>query len=144
MIPDLRKILITEYRVLVSKKRTRNMLDLASLWKKTVLEKLERRIVSEVDIPSTRTASQAVLDDFGFRGSGSEHAVAGPSGSRRDDTPDRPVNYDGAEVRFTDVYGNYVVNLGRRGESPDSDEEMGNVPRRRSPPPPNAWLGYTR
>ena len=143
-VPDIRKVKLFNARWIVSRKRTNNLGDLASLWKKTVLEKLERRIVSEVDVPSTRTASQAVLDDFGFRGSGSEHAVAGPSGSRRDDTPDRPVNYDGAEVRFTDVYGNYVVNLGRRGESPDSDEEMGNVPRRRSPPPPNAWLGYTR
>ena len=47
MIPDLRKILITEYRVLVSKKRTRNMLDLASLWKKLVLQKVEDNVITE-------------------------------------------------------------------------------------------------
>ena len=46
-VPDLRKILITESRVLVSKKRGRNMLDLANLWKKQVLQKLDERVVEE-------------------------------------------------------------------------------------------------
>ena len=46
-VPDLRKILITEHRVLVSKKRGRNMLDLANLWKKQVLQKLDEKVVEE-------------------------------------------------------------------------------------------------
>ena len=47
---DLRKILITKARVVVSKKRTRNMLDLASLWKKQVLQRLNESVLTEPQV----------------------------------------------------------------------------------------------
>ena len=42
---------LLDARVLVAKKRTRNLLDLSNLWKQTVLEQLEEQVVSEVDQP---------------------------------------------------------------------------------------------
>ena len=41
---DLRKTSILNRRLLVSKKRTRNLFDLASLWKRTVLSTLDERV----------------------------------------------------------------------------------------------------
>ena len=41
MIPDIRKTDIFNRRTIVSRKRTRNLFDLTSLWKKTVLQKYE-------------------------------------------------------------------------------------------------------
>ncbi|TFK17790.1 hypothetical protein FA15DRAFT_661187 [Coprinopsis marcescibilis] len=40
-IPDISKTRILNSRLLVSKKRTRNLLDLTSLWKKTVIAKMD-------------------------------------------------------------------------------------------------------
>ena len=40
-MPDVRKINFANKRILVSWKRTRNLLDLTSLWKKTVLSTLD-------------------------------------------------------------------------------------------------------
>jgi hypothetical protein len=48
-VPDVRKIDILDRRVITSRKRTRNLLDLTSLWKKTVLEKLDANIGLEQD-----------------------------------------------------------------------------------------------
>lgn len=65
LIPDMRKIGILNRRVIVSRKRGRNMFDLTNLWKKIVLEKLDEK-VSEEEI-STPLAQPT--------------ATAGPSGS---------------------------------------------------------------
>lgn len=48
-VPDVRKSKTFTARWLVSRKRTTNLMDLASLWKKTVLGKLEEKIVEEFD-----------------------------------------------------------------------------------------------
>jgi hypothetical protein len=41
-MPDIRKIGFDKARMIVSRKRTRNLFDLTNLWKKTVLETLDR------------------------------------------------------------------------------------------------------
>jgi hypothetical protein len=46
LVPDIRKIGILNRRLITSRKRTRNLFDLTSFWKKTVLEKLDD-LVSE-------------------------------------------------------------------------------------------------
>lgn len=47
MIPDIRKIGIFNRRMIVSHKRTRNLFDLTSLWKKTVLTHLEENALDD-------------------------------------------------------------------------------------------------
>lgn len=47
LMPDIRKINILNRRMIVSRKRTRNLFDLTSLWKKTVVTTLEHDIVNE-------------------------------------------------------------------------------------------------
>ena len=129
-VPDVRLSNVFTARWLVSRKRTTNLMDLASLWKKTVLENLERRVVAEID----ESTNPSTLDSWVVRepsGTGTSSAVV--------DSGYAPL--DGAEIRFTDVFGNYIVNLGRREDSPDSDDEMNGNFRRRSPPAPSAWHG---
>jgi hypothetical protein len=59
-IPDVRTIGFTNRRMIVSRKRTRNLFDLTSLWKKTVLTRLDRdalepeeNLGSDMDISSS-------------------------------------------------------------------------------------------
>jgi hypothetical protein len=47
LVWDLRETNIFNSRVIVSRKRTRNFLDLTNLWKKTVLEALERDVLAD-------------------------------------------------------------------------------------------------
>jgi len=55
MMPDIRKLDILNRRMIVSRKRTRNIFDLTSLWKKTALKRFEEAILEEenkdVEIP---------------------------------------------------------------------------------------------
>jgi len=55
MMPDIRKLDILNRRMIVSRKRTRNIFDLTSLWKKTALQRFEEAILEEgnkdVEIP---------------------------------------------------------------------------------------------
>jgi hypothetical protein len=44
-VPDIRTIAFANRRMIVSRKRTRNLFDLTSLWKKTVLNRLERDVL---------------------------------------------------------------------------------------------------
>ncbi|KAJ3748146.1 hypothetical protein DFH05DRAFT_1375420, partial [Lentinula detonsa] len=46
--PDIRKTGLTEARWLLSRKRTRNLFDLASSWKKEVINRIEVDISAEV------------------------------------------------------------------------------------------------
>lgn len=48
LVPDIRKINILNSRVIVSRKRTKNLFDLTSLWKKTVISTLEGDIVNSI------------------------------------------------------------------------------------------------
>ena len=49
-IPDVRKLGLTDKRTIVSRKRTRNMFDFTSLWKKEVFSKLDEVILAERDL----------------------------------------------------------------------------------------------
>ena len=51
LLPDINKIDISNRRLITSRKRTRNLFDLTSLWKKTVLETVENDALRQ-DIPS--------------------------------------------------------------------------------------------
>jgi hypothetical protein len=50
LMPDIRKISILNRRMITSRKRTRNLFDLTSLWKKTVLSRIEDDTLAQ-DIP---------------------------------------------------------------------------------------------
>ena len=58
-VPDIRKINILNSRIIVSRKRTRNLFDLTSLWKKMVLTKIDESSMSLKG--DTRQAAGAVL-----------------------------------------------------------------------------------
>ena len=49
-IPDVRLIGLTDKRLIVSRKRTRNMFDFTSLWKKEVFSKLDEAVLEERDL----------------------------------------------------------------------------------------------
>jgi hypothetical protein len=53
-----------ESRVIVSKKRTRNLLDLANTWKTTVLAQLEEQVLEEVNEPVLNRRSRPVTSLF--------------------------------------------------------------------------------
>jgi hypothetical protein len=52
LMPDVRKINILNRRMITSRKRTRNLFDLTSLWKKTVLSRIEDDALTQ-DIPNS-------------------------------------------------------------------------------------------
>jgi hypothetical protein len=58
-LDDVRKTNIFSYRVITSRKRTQNLLDLANLWKKTVLEQLDERVLDDyfVALPDEGTST---------------------------------------------------------------------------------------
>jgi hypothetical protein len=65
-MPDIRKIGFDQKRFLVSRKRTRNLFDLTSLWKKTVLTRLDQAVVAEQrEDPAVEASDPEGDDDFG-------------------------------------------------------------------------------
>ena len=52
LMPDVRKIDILNRRMITSRKRTRNLFDLTSLWKKTVIARVEHDALAQ-DIPNS-------------------------------------------------------------------------------------------
>jgi hypothetical protein len=77
-VPDIRKIGILNRRMITSRKRTRNLFDLTSLWKKTVLSQLEhdilvpdQNVVAHVSEESDSSSDNGDLEhmflDLGFR-----------------------------------------------------------------------------
>ena len=58
LLPDIRKIGILNRRMIVSRKRTRNLFDMTSLWKKTVLEKMD----ASLSDPLAREPEDMVVD----------------------------------------------------------------------------------
>ena len=77
-VPDIRKIDILHRRMITSRKRTRNLFDLTSLWKKTVLSRLEHDILvqnqnvaptisEESDSSSDSGDLERMFLDVGFR-----------------------------------------------------------------------------
>ena len=60
--PDIRKLNILNHRVITSRKRTRNMFDLTSLWKQIVFAKLDERVAQEeLDPPENRIRDIALV-----------------------------------------------------------------------------------
>jgi hypothetical protein len=57
-IPDVRKINILNSRVITSRKRTRNLLDLTNLWKKVVFSQLSDRV--ELELSGTQQDVQMI------------------------------------------------------------------------------------
>jgi hypothetical protein len=63
-MPDLSKLGFLNKRVIVSKKRTRNLYDLTSLWKKTVLSKMEENVLDMlVDDPTPDITEDVVTEN---------------------------------------------------------------------------------
>ncbi|SJL12000.1 uncharacterized protein ARMOST_21447 [Armillaria ostoyae] len=58
-IPDIRKIGILNRRMIVSKKRTRNLFDLTNLWKRTVLLRLDEDVLDQDNQSSSSEESVA-------------------------------------------------------------------------------------
>jgi hypothetical protein len=66
LMPDVRKINFANKRILVSRKRTRNLLDLTSLWKKTVLSTLDNDASTQNEVINLHRAdsdSDMEVDD---------------------------------------------------------------------------------
>ena len=59
LLPDIRKLDILNRRMIVSRKRTRNLFDLTNLWKKLVLSKMEQHILQD----NTDLSSQNIDED---------------------------------------------------------------------------------
>ena len=121
---DLRKTSILNRRLLVSKKRTRNLFDLASLWKRTVLSTLDERV------------GQTQLEDYwGPRAT----AVRTPASA-----PEPVAQVTDTDVDMTDatkpsaLVEEFLHTDGPSRTRDDSSDEDVN-PRRRSPPPPPGW-----
>ena len=71
-VPDLRKIGFLDRRMIVSRKRTRNLFDLTTLWKKLVLTGLDREVSGNPDTV-TDTHLDGDNDDFDI----DEHVIEG-------------------------------------------------------------------
>lgn len=61
MMPDIRKLDILNRRMIVSRKRKRNLFDLTSFWKKTVLETLDKEVIDNPREMVTSTASTSAV-----------------------------------------------------------------------------------
>jgi hypothetical protein len=61
-VPDVRKLEISQRRLIVSRKRTRNLFDLTSLWKKTVLQRYDRDVLSDDQLSDTHPNSSSESD----------------------------------------------------------------------------------
>jgi hypothetical protein len=64
MLPDVRKLDVMSRRMIVSRKRTRNLFDLTSFWKKTVLKHMEEdaQSVQGVPLPDETTQNDMEVD----------------------------------------------------------------------------------
>lgn len=94
MMPDVRKTSILNYKLITSRKRTRNLMDLTNLWKKVVITHIEEDIHTAPDSdsdmelhrasPSADALNmQALFEDVGFR-----QLAATQSTSRGDSSDD--------------------------------------------------------
>jgi hypothetical protein len=62
-LPDIRKLDIMNRRMIVSRKRTRNLFDLTSLWKKAVITKMESHVqaqpISDIEMDDSSSSSDS-------------------------------------------------------------------------------------
>jgi hypothetical protein len=63
LLPDIRKLDILNRRMIVSRKRTRNLFDLTNLWKKLVLSKMDQQILPDnMDLSSQNIDEDVDMD----------------------------------------------------------------------------------
>ena len=112
---DVRETNIMNSNVILSRKRTRNMLDLTNLWKKSVLESLERDVLGEI-AQEVRVAVARPTNALDYD---VNTAVVGP----------RPMKRSGVAITYEDDSGE------------DSDSHLPMHRRHRSPSPrtSDAW-----
>ena len=71
MIPDIRKLGLLDRRMIVSRKRTRNLFDLTNLWKKLVLLEVDENEaadrISEIQLPGNTAAGSETSGDARIR-----------------------------------------------------------------------------
>lgn len=65
-MPDIRKVEIMSKRMLVSRKRNRNLFDLTSLWKKVVIAKLDQEASNAPSTELHRNLNRRVDGDLEF------------------------------------------------------------------------------
>lgn len=72
-VPDLRKIGFLDHRMIVSRKRTQNLFDLTSLWKKLVLTRYKHKVSDHPDM-IIDTGNDQDSKDFDLN----QHVIEGP------------------------------------------------------------------
>jgi hypothetical protein len=87
---DIRKTNILNRRMIVSKKRTRNLFDLTSLWKKTILLRMEKETLENQQVVNPALEEPIVnvedLDQVSYLGI--DYKVGNIAGHRRSRSPD--------------------------------------------------------
>ena len=103
---DIRETNIMNSRVILSRKRTRNLLDLTNLWKKSVLESLERDVLGEI-AQEVRVAVARPTNALDYDVNTS---VVGP----------RPIKRSGAAITYED--SDEEMNIHRRSPEPRTSD----------------------
>jgi hypothetical protein len=120
---DLRETNIFNSRVILSRKRTRNFLDLTNLWKKSVLEKIERDVLGEI-ANSVRVAVARPTNSLDYD---INTAVTGPRSIQRsgaallydsDSDGDEPGTSRSRSPRTSDAWRSGATNQWGRGARP--------------------------
>jgi hypothetical protein len=108
-VPDIRALSdIMNSRVILSRKRTRNFLDLTNLWKKSVLESLERDVLGELtDNVRTAVARPTNALDYDVN-----TLVVGP----------RPRNWSGIAITYEDDEDRETIWINRRSPEPRTSD----------------------
>jgi hypothetical protein len=118
LVWDLRETNMFNARVLVSRKRTRNFLDLTNLWKKTVLENLERDVLSE----TTRAVQQYVSHAPRTLDYDVNTQVVGPKPIKRLREANEPAQASSSAVTIDDLQDAETRELHHRSPSPHTGE----------------------
>ncbi|THG97300.1 hypothetical protein EW145_g7645 [Phellinidium pouzarii] len=103
MVPDITKTDILDRRVLVSRKRTKNLFDASNLWKYTVLSRLEEGIIEDL------------TTELGLKSLETERPIPAMPGLSEDIMRETARHPTGAPLVF-DTEGS--INLHRRSPSP--------------------------
>lgn len=121
LMPDARKINVVNRRILVSRKRTRNLFDLTSLWKKTVLSRLEEHAQDNQPANPRLDRSLDLDDDVG-----PSHWGNRPRPGDLDYTNDRLIAVS-QQSKITNFFGEMNIGKKRSAVDPTSVEESGST-----------------
>jgi hypothetical protein len=105
---DVRETNILNSRVILSRKRTRNFLDLTNLWKKSVLESLERDVLGEI-ANNVRVAVARPTNTLDYD---VNTAVVGP----------RPMKRSGIAITYQDDSDEDTIWVNRRSPEPRTSD----------------------